>query len=168
MQPQTGDIVVVLNGNWTLAKMIRRVTDSPTHHTGIIVEINGRLMVSEMEATGHIFSAWNGTKYLSGYPNDRTIAIMRYNGELDREKIVDWCMQNTGEYDFAALVQHVIHRYLRIWVGRRSAKAASRLTCSEWVAYTFNTFTGLYKKWWEVTPADVVGMYPDKFEIFKP
>lgn len=166
MKPQTGDILLVLEGRWPLAKIIQGVTRSKAHHTGIIVEIGSGLYVSEMEATGHIFTRWDGAKYNNGKPRDRTLVLMRYKGQLDKAKLVDWCMSNTGEYDFQALVKHIIHRYLKIWIGRRSAKAARRLTCSEWTAYTYNTFTGLFRQWWEATPADIATLHSDQFELF--
>lgn len=166
MQPQTGDILLVLEGRWTLAKIIQSVTRSKAHHTGLICEINGTIYVSEMEATGHIFTRWDGLKYNNGRPDDRTLVLMRYNGITDHQKLAHWCMSNTGEYDFPALVKHLIHRYTKCWIGRRTAKATRRMTCSEWVAYTFNTFTGLFPQWWEATPADIATMYPDKFEVY--
>lgn len=168
MTIQTGDIIVVLDGRWTLAQIIRKVTKSPAHHTGMIVEINGMFYVSEMEKEGHLFTRWDGEKYNSGNPEDRTLVAMRFRDPIDTQKFTNWCMGNTGEYDFAALIQHLIHRYFRVWLGRRSAKAAARFTCSEWVAFTYNTFTKLFPKWWKMTPADIITMYPEKFDFFSP
>ena len=168
MKPQTGDIVVVLDGKWTLAKLIQLVTRSQAHHTGILVEINGTLYVSEMEQEGHIFTEWAGEKYNSGFPVDRTVLLMRYKGEADWSKLYSWCLQNESEYDFAALIQHVIFRYLRIWIGRRKVKAAGRMTCSEWVGFTLNKFTWMFPKWYNAAPANIATDYPDKFFLFSP
>ena len=171
MQPQTGDIVVVLNGTWTLAKAIQRVTRSKAHHTGIIVIMNDNYYVSEMDSdqnsdpprTGHLFTRWDDTKYNNGKPTDRTIILMRSKQPIDWSKLPDWCLSNTAEYDFLALLQHVIARYTGLWIGRRNAKAARRFTCSEWVAYTLNRFAGLFPQWWKVSPADIAAL--DGFEL---
>lgn len=166
MKVQTGDIIAVLDGRWTLAKIIQQVTRSKAHHTGMIVEINGVFYVSEMEKEGHLFTRWDGDKYNSGNPEDRTLVGMRFKDGIDPAALVAWCMDNTEEYDFLALLQHLVHRYFRLWIGRRSSRAANRFTCSEWVAFTFNTFTGLFPKWWKTTPADIATMYPERFDIF--
>jgi hypothetical protein len=167
IQPQTGDIIAVADGRWTLARLIQRVTDTTFHHTGIIVQVDGKLYVSEMEAEGHILTPWGSAKYNWGKPTDRTLVLMRLRaGFPDPEALVEFTMTDNTRYDFGALVQHVILRYTGLWVGRKGVKAASRLTCSERVAYVYNKFTGLFPKWWRKSPRDIVEMYPDDFEFF--
>jgi hypothetical protein len=169
IQPITGDIIAVANGRWTLAKLIQRVTDTTFHHTGIIVEIAGKLYVSEMEAEGHILTPWSSEKYNWGVPKDRTLVLMRLkDGFPDPFGLVDFTLTDTTRYDFGALVQHVILRYFRVWLGRKGAKAARRLTCSERVAYVYNKFTGgaMWVKWWKKSPRDIVEMHADQFYFY--
>lgn len=167
IQPLTGDIIAVADGRWTLARLIRHVTDTTFHHVGIIVEIHGKLYVSEMESNGHILTPWSGSKYNFGKPADRTLVLMRLIGGFpDPAGLIEFTLTDNTRYDFGALVQHVVLRYFRVWLGRKGAKAASRLTCSERVAYVYNKFAGLYPQWYRKSPRDIVEMHPDKFEYF--
>jgi len=167
IQPQTGDIIAVADGRWTLARLIRRVTDTTFHHVGIIVEIHGKLYVSEMEANGHILTPWSARKYNFGAPADRTLVLMRLKtGFPDPEGLIEFTMTDNTRYDFGALVQHVLLRATGLWLGRQGAKAASRLTCSERVAYVYNKFTGLYPRWYRKSPRDIVEMHAEEFEYF--
>jgi hypothetical protein len=164
---KTGDILVVLDGKWKLAKMIQKVTATRAHHTGIFVWIEGKLYVSEMEGKGHIRTEWNGEKYKGGYPNDRTLVIMRLKeGFPDAAGLIDFTIQDTTHYDFVALVQHVLLRLTGKWFGKQGAGAAKRLTCSERTAYVYNKFTGLYPKWWMMSPRDVVDGYVELFNYY--
>jgi hypothetical protein len=164
---KTGDILVVLDGKWKIAKMIQKVTATRAHHTGIFVWIEGKLYVSEMEGKGHFRTPWQGVKYKGGYPADRTLVIMQPKEPFpDPIGLVDFTVADTTGYDFLALVQHFLLRFTGRWWGKKGAAAANRLTCSERVGYIYNKFTGLYPHWWMMSPRDIVDSHVELFNYF--
>ena len=160
MKIQTGDILLVLEGQYKLADLIMRVTNSKAHHVGVFRDPD---TVSEMEAEGHILTPWDSLKYNSGNPHDRTLILMRYKRPLPLDEVVAFIDSNTAKYDYLALLKHLFYRRFGWWLGRRSAKAAKRMTCSEWVAFLYHTFTGLWRIWYKAAPVNIKADHRDEF-----
>jgi hypothetical protein len=166
--PQTGDILCVMNGNWWLAKRIRRITRSDVHHVGILFyDYDGRLKVSEMERQGHVITDWADPKYNFGKPHDRHLIIQRlYGGHPDPDLLRDMILNHKAPYDFASLPQQVIWNVFGIWLGKRGEEAKLRMTCSEWVAYAYHQHTDLFRRWWKKTPRDIMMLHKERFDFY--
>lgn len=166
MRIETGDILMVLDGQHVIADAIKLVTASRAHHCGVFRDEN---TVSEMEAKGHVLTDWRASKYRAGRTIDRTLILMKPKEPFtdeEKEEIRAFIDTNDSRYDFLALLKHIAYRKYGIWVGRRTARAANRMTCSEWTGFLYNNFTGLWKIWYKAAPVDIMVKHIDKFDYF--
>ena len=163
---RTGDILLV-SGEWWLARMIQWVTGSEWSHAGIFVWVEGELFVSEAERRGLQLTLWDGGKYRGGEATDRDYVVMRpMDYILDPKKVAKFIMPHMGArgYDYASLAFHqVIFNVTGKWLGKKEVRAARRFYCSEWVAYVYHHFTGFWPDWWQVSPEKLAVDYEDEF-----
>jgi len=163
---KTGDILLV-SGTWWLSRMIQWVTKSTWNHTGIFVWIAGELFVVEAEKRGLQLTLWDGNKYKGGKATDRTMMLMRHaDYEMDAKKVSKFMMPYVGTkgYDYPSLLFYqVIFNTSGKWIGKTGQYASKRFYCSEWVAYVYNHFTGLWPDWWQVSPEMVAKEYEEDF-----
>jgi hypothetical protein len=164
---RTGDILMV-SGNWFLARAIQFVTKSKWNHAGIFVWLEGELFVVEAEKEGLQLARWDGEKYQSGQATDRELVIMSPRRGLLHYSTAQFMMPYVGSrgYDFGSLLWYqVIYNLTGKWKGKKDMMAAKRFYCSEWVAYVYNHFLGLYPDWWQISPRELFENHLDEFVV---
>lgn len=174
---ETGDVLVVCNGQWPLARSIkvvtygrdRRMVAHRAHHTGMMLVTPTTTLVREMDIDvrlkrlGDMWTLWDGAKYNSGNPPDRVLVLMKpvtpYENPEALEKDL---MEFRSRYAVRRLFAHVLYRVTGIW-GRKRGDGD---VCSEMVAGFLNRHKGLFPEPYKVSPRDIMETYPDLFDYY--
>lgn len=140
---RSGDILSCRSRSW-LAKAIQWFTKSRFNHTALVIEIWDTLFVIDSQKDGTNLRPL--TEWLKKY---------KYTFEVHRPKDFttehrERAVSKVGHtpYDFSSLLIYQPWYILTgKWKGRKKAKAAERLYCSEFVAWVFNI-----PEWWKMSP----------------
>ena len=157
------DIILVSSGNW-LGETIQDFIGSNINHTGIFVWLEGKLYVSEAEKRGLQLVPFEDYPKTSKY---KAFYIAKPNFDISRQQkqaLKHFILKETRKhpYDFLSLVLwqpiRLITRKIfkhAVWLGKKGTAAGHRLDCSEWAAYVYNKFFGLFKKWYLADPKTI-------------
>jgi len=175
---ETGDVLVVCNGRWPLARAIKIVTylkDRKSialraHHTGMFLVSEVTTIVREMDfdpetkRLGDQWTLWDGKKYLSGRAVDRKLVLMKPKlPYLDPEALQRDLESYRGMYAIRRLFAHI---YMTI-TGRRPEQKGAGTVCSEFVAIKLNKH---YKEYFNdpqmASPRKVMEALLEDFDVY--
>ena len=154
---QEGDLILVHSKKGIVPKLIRTFSKCYYNHAAIVVKAMNELYV--LEATGRgLLITQSLEEYLKETPSKREILIRRPKRQSEEGilKAYEALSEIIGnKYDFKSLLfSQFIYQITdeKSWKGKKGAKAANKVYCSEAYAYAYSD---LFPKWWSVAPVDL-------------
>lgn len=137
-----------------LSAAIRLFTNSYWSHTGILIWVYGTLCVAEADPKVKLtpFKEW---------AKDKIIKISEYRVPISivekRMGHIILSKQGFTNYDFLSLLFfQPIYQITGVWLGRTYNKNAdTKLYCSEYVAWVYNQYCGMFTDFYKLSPSDL-------------
>lgn len=160
-----GALFLVRSKTW-LPKRIQWFTDSIYNHAGVVVLFNDEICISEMTDKGCVvnpISDYHNKKYYSEYifVEPKRLQLT----EQQRLDISDYCIDNRGAFPYEYLnllgeqaIRNASRKLLgkEWWIGKSEKRAGKKFICGEWAMWNWHRINGLYPKWYEGSPADIL------------
>jgi hypothetical protein len=137
-----------------LSSAIRLFTNSFWSHTGIFIWVYGTLCVAEADPKVKItpFREWCKDKIIK-------VSQCRLPIPISENRIANIILSKQGftNYDFSSLLFfQPIYQLTGIWLGRTyKKKADTKLYCSEYVAWCYNQYNGMFIDYYKISPSDL-------------
>ncbi len=176
---ETGDVLVVCNGRWPLARAIKIVTygrdrrkiERRAHHTGMFLVQHDLIFVREMDRDkdlkrmGDQWTPWHGEKYQGGKAKDRTLLLLKpkvpYENPIELEKDL---ISFQSRYSIRRLFQHLKRWITGTFPALQDGDDGN--VCSQKTAYIINKHKGLFPRYHEASPRDVLEVLGDHYHIY--
>lgn len=162
----TGDIILTKKRRPKLLQKLITFFQkgNPYTHAGILLSLHGSFYICDSSKS----ATSNGVRLvpLNHYVNaEYDYLYLRFKGEVSESRrgaILDFCLRSIGQrkYDFWSLILfHPIKFITGYWCGNEETRL---VTCSEWVAFVYDTFFGIFPDYEQVKPSDL--FYSEKLE----
>jgi len=144
---RNGDILLCQSNGW-LGKTIKAFTKSRYNHAAMVLEVSGVLMVIDSQRKGTNLQTFEN--WVKKYAYNYHVARYLFGNAPWGKRIRARAFSKTGatSYDFSSLIfWQPWYLITGKWRGRKAAKAAKRMYCSEYVAWNHEL-----PDWWAMSP----------------